>query len=680
MKRIQPFHYIAALAGLFVLTGLYFFVLQLLPEPEHAGITVEPQGQNQGGALYDLWFTSAKLYDLSVDHNLTGIILANDENKVSLLDRDRKLRWDKSFSTAPKQAKISSCGNYVVTGTEGGLISFVSTDQEFSWEDEGLPVDHIAVSPNGNWVVAARSKLDEEEYHIDFFNRDGELKWTIERSLVENLFFAGEHLDQANILYTHHEDEQPVFSALDLDGNELWAYPGQSLVAVSRHGSRMAAVGNKNLIVYDSQGKALWETDLSFEAKTVIFNPQNYNRLLVYGDQEGADENLFYYDLTDDLLWQKRVADGSLFSFTADGQHIVSSSWRHYREDYTRMKILNRHGDKINSWEVAMRVEKLIKSGHPLLIVVGGDDGYIDIINLETLLIENDKEVSTVPIYNPVSTEKRPNETNILLYFIDESTNLVPVTRTITKTDDPLQAALEELIRGPSRGSALYRTIPAKDVAIEVDFIEEKGRLNLDLSPELAELSGFTRRTSAIESIVLTVSSFAKVKEIIITVEGKMIEDFGEDLTLEQPLAPHRWNKPVYVPIMSGNRYYLSIREMSRDDQEADLQQLIEQSLRACRMLPFVPADLKMIDLRISQEQIQVNLNSTFKKILPDKVSSQNILQAELILDSLFMTIFENSPAQRVEFLIEGESWTAPAGYPSLSRFYHRPYYINPEQ
>jgi len=43
------------------------------------------------------------------------------------------------------------------------------------------------------------------------------------------------------------------------------------------------------------------------------------------------------------------------------------------------------------------------------------------------------------------------------------------------------------------------------------------------------------------------------------------------------------------------------------------------------------------------------------------------------------MTVFENSPSQRVEILVNGESWSPPAGYPSTSRFLRQPYFVNPE-
>ncbi len=680
MKKAQPFYYMIIIAGIFVVAGIYLFTIQLIPEPEHTGVTIDPQDPDQGGALYDLWFSSAAIYDLNVDHNLTGILFSTDNKMVSLLDQERKLRWDRSFATAPKEAKISTCGNYVLTGTEGGLLFFTSTDQNHYWEKEGLPVGKVAISPNANWLAAARHHEDEPISQIEFFSRDGEKKWVLECGLVKNLYLTSEYLDQASIIYTHLQDDQPVFTAVDIDGEELWSYEGKYLAAVSRHGSRMAAKEDNNLRVYDSQGQTLWDIQLPFEPNTVMFNPQNYNRLLVYGNQEGADENLYYYDLNDGLLWKKRVADGSLFSFTADGQYLLSSSWRHYREDYTQMIIFDRQGEEVNSWEVAMRVEKLVKSGHPYLVVVGGEDGYIDLINLEPLLSETENDVATVPIYNPVSTEQRPDEKKVTIYFIDENSNLIPVTRSIGDADDPIQVAIEELVRGPARGSALYRTIPQKDASFDISYSEEEGQLWLELSLEWTEISGAAQSATALDSLLLTISSFSEVEDVVLTLDDEPLEFFGEDLALDQPLNPYKWNKPLYIPVMSGNRYYLKLREADAGNNDLELQYLVEQTLKACRSLPFVPSNLELRDLRISREQIQINLNQPFQSVFPEKVEAQEKLQAELILDALFMTVFENSRAQRVEVLVEGERWEPPVGYPSLGRFHHRPYFINPEQ
>ncbi len=682
MKRIQPYHYIVALAGLFILAGLVLFTLRLFPATESNAVSIDPLAEGQSEAIYDLWFSRAELYDISIDHGLNSILFSTDNNSVTLLDRGRRLLWDKVFATAPKQAKISSCGNYAVIGTAGGRVYFTSTDQEFWWDHEGSPVELIAVSPNAAWIAVFRSQPDQDLYHLDLFNREGVLKWSVETGPIENLYLSSEYLEQANIYYTSYENDQPVVTAVNLEGEELWSYEGQSLAAVSKHGSRLAVVEDSRIIVYDSLGYVLWATTLPFESSTIVFNPQNYNRILAYGSREGAGENLYYFDLAEDLLWMKRIADGSLFSFTADGQHIVTSSWRHYKEDYTQMFLLDRAGLELNNWEVAIRVEGLHISGHPHLVVVCGEDGYIDLIDLRPLFNdENDSSIMEAQLYNPVTTGLRPDETRITLYFTDENANMIPVTRSVSFTENPLHAALEELVRGPARGSSLYRTIPDKDISVETRFHPEDGSLFINLSPELAQLGGAAQGKTAFDSLLMTVSAFSEVKEIYLTVEGELIETFGEEMQLEQPLTPHRWENPVYVPVISGNRYYLMVREGAEEETEdIGLQSLIEKTLLTTRALPFVPSDLELIDIYKTPEQAQINLNNSLRAIFPEDPTEKERMQAALVLDAIFMTVFVNSRSQRVEIMLDGQTWSPPTGYPTTNRFFRQPYFINPEQ
>ncbi len=682
MKRIQPYYYIVALAGIFILGGLTYYLMQLFPSAESTGMTVDPQVNGQREELFDFWFSYAEIYDLSVDHSLNKILFSADNNVASLIDRDRKLKWEKIFVTAPVQSKVSSCGNYAAIGTEGGRLHFTSTDLEFQWDDEGNPVDLVALSPSANWVAAARSKPDQDMYHLDLFSREGEMQWSIATGPIKNLYLTSEYLEQANIYYTSLEDGEPVVSAVNLEGQGLWSYEGQTLAAVSRHGSRLALIDGNKVTVYDSLGYPMWSSDLLFEAEKILFNPQNYNRVLIYGSTEGSVENLYYFDLADDLLWMKRIADDSLFAFTADGQYIVTSSWRHFKEDYTEMMLIDRDGLELNSWEVAMRVEHLAFSGHPHLAVVCGEDGYIDLIDMKPIFAEgnaNNGERKTL-IYNPVTTGISSNETNLVLYFVDDNNRLIPVTRSVTLTDDPLNAALEELIRGPARDSSLYRTIPNVNVSMEAWFNEDEDALFVELSPDLVELSGSTQAGTVFDSLMMTISKYTDVEQIYLTMDREPIEFIGEDFELSQPLEPVDFNKPIYIPVMSGDRYYLMVEEGASEDRDADLQYLVQRALHGCRSLPFVPTNIDLIELNKTPEQVQINLNSALRAIFPEDPTEREKLQAALVLDALFMTVFENSRPQRVEILIDGETWTSPAGYPSVSRFYRQVNFINPER
>jgi hypothetical protein len=688
MKRIQPFHYIVYIAFLFILAGLIIFSLQLFAATESNVMTVDPLTQSANENLYDLWFSGVNLYDLSIDYNLNAILFSADNNKVSFMDRERKLLWDKIFATAPLQAKLSSCGNYAVIGTVGGKLHFTKTDQQLYWDDEGDPIYLLAISPNGAWIAAARAKPDQSNYSLELFNQSGDLQWSIETGPLSNLFISSEYLEQTNIYYTSAKDGQLEFSAVGMDGSELWVKENQALVSVSRHGSRIAAVQDNRLLIYDALGYELWGTNLPVEANIVLFNPQNYNRVLVYGSREDVGDNLFYFDLAEDLLWRRNVEDGSLIAFTADGRHIVNSSWRHYKEDFTQMKLFDQDGLEISSWEVAMRVEHLLVSGHPTLIVVGGDDGYIDLVDLKPMLTvngngngnSNGNGVSSAPLYSPITVGDHPDETKITLFFSDENSNLVPVTRTVSATDNPIQAALDELIRGPARGSALYRTIPDKTASVIADYDPGTGCLTLDLSPHFLDFNGELQSKTAFQSIIQTVSANLGVEDIYLISGSEPLDHFGQ-LTFEQPIPSHRWIQPLFVPVYSGNRYYLTVQEMALDDEtEADLDLLLAQLIRSARSaLPLIPANLAVIDLDFFNERASINLSRSFTEMFSESAGEKERLQVALFLDALFMTTFKNSRLQRADILVDGESWEPPAGYPSLGRFYRQPCYLNPE-
>lgn len=681
MKRFEPYYYIVIIAGIFVLGGLVLFSMQLFPAAENNTVTVDPQTTDQTESLYDFWFSSVEIYDISVDHSMERILFSADNNTVSLLDRERKLSWDKTFETEPKQARISSCGNYAAIGTAGGRLHFTSVDQAFAWDDDGYPVKYISVSPNANWIAVARSLPDQAQSELSLYNHDGVLKWSLEAKPIKNLYLTSEYLEQANIYYTTEQEGQTAVNALNLDGDHLWRFEDKILAAVSKHGSRLAAYQGDTVTVYDSLGYPMWSASLPFEPSKIVFNPQNYNRVLIYGSREGSGENLFYYDLADDLLWMSRIADGSLFSFTADGQHILTSSWRHYKEDYTQMKLLSREGIELNSWEVAMRVEHLLLSGHPHLAVVCGEDGYIDLVDLQPLLLaEGNNDQQELQYYNPVTIGKRAGESNIILYFVDGNDNLIPVTRTINQTEDLINAALEELIRGPARDSALFRTIPGKDITVEADLDQEKKTLTINFSRELSEINGVRHSRTIYDSLINTVSQFLDDEEIYLTMEGDLIEYIGPELELNQPLYPVKLENPVYIPIMSDSRYYLKIEEGADADLNGtNLSGLLEKTLHACRSLPFFPTNVDLRELDQSSEQVQINLNSPFMSIFPEEPTEKEYSQAMLVLDALFTTVFENSRSQRVEILIDGEPWSTPAGYPSISRFYRQPTFVNPE-
>ncbi len=680
MKRLQPFHYIILLAGLFLLAGTAMFAFQQFSTSGAPAVAIDPQDQNRENALYDLWFSSTNIYDISIDNELTGILFSTGHNTVSLLDNERRLLWDKLFSSAPRQAKLSSCGCYIVVGTAGGRLFFFSIEDQTWWDREGNQVNLVALSPSASWIAVNRIIEEGSLHSLELYNQQGELKWAQETEPLLNLHITSEFLEQGNIFYTADTEEGPITRALDLEGKVLWQRDDYTLSAITRHGSRLALVGGGQLQVLDTLGDELFQTNFPFDINRVLFNPYNYNRFLAYGSREGSEDNFFYYDLANGLVWSRRIADGSLFAFSADGQYIITSSWRHYKDDYTQMFLLDRNGLELNTWEVAMRVEHLLVSGDDRFIVLGSEDGYIDLINLDSMLQAESNGPLNIPIYSPVSTIERTGEKRIRLYFSDENSELVPVTRTTSITDTPIRTALEELIRGPARGSYLYRTIPDKEATIDVITGPEPGSITLDISPELAAISGTAQTRAALKSLLMTVSAFTGVERIYLTVNSEPLEVFGDGMLVEQPMLTQKYSQPVFVPIRSGERYYLTIQEAGNGpEQDLSLKELVSASVESSKKLHFVPENLQVVFINETPEQVQIYFNEPFKELFPGDGDEESYLLAALILDAIYLTVFENTRPQRVILAPEGEKWLPPEGYPSLSRFYRQPYFINPE-
>lgn len=680
MKRIQPYYFLIGLAALFMIAGLAFYSVRSLSLLKQ-GAPIEPPTNSETGDLFELWFTSADLFDLSIDRNVTGIIFGADSKKVSLLDRDRKLRWEKSFPANPLQTKISSCGNYLAVGTEGGDLFFMSTDQQFWWQQEFTdPVYLVALSANGKWVLIGRGDPGQKTHCLELYGQDGTMQWSMSTGPLRKIHVAGEQPNQGRILYSYQQDDSVVTGAVALTGESLWENEGVALAAVSRTESRLALIDDATLIVCSSQGDILWERTLpaGFKMTEAMFNPQN-NNLLVYGSVDEMNENLYYFSAEGKVLWHKRIAEGALFSFTADGNRIITSSWRHYKEDFSQMVLLDESGEVLSSMELAMRVERLLVSANRRYIILGGEDGYIDVIDLDVELArDNAHPPVAAPFYIPLIDELDKDQMAITLYFSGNDLT-IPVSRLISQTETPIRAAIEELIRGPSRDSGLNRTIP-KEAGIDIFFERENGRLYLELSPEVIQMSGSAQTFGVLDSLRYTAGCFSQVKEIYLTLNQELLELFGDGLVLEQPLLPHRWREPIFIPVRIGERYYIVPREArDLDIEQRDLDGLLQAVTMQCRTFYFVPGDLTLIGAAEKDETVKINLNRSFRMLFPEDGGEEEQLQAAMILDALFLTAVENSDSHRIEIIVEGESWTPPQGYPSLSRVIYKPYHINPE-
>lgn len=120
-----------------------------------------------------------------------------------------------------------------------------------------------------------------------------------------------------------------------------------------------------------------------------------------------------------------------------------------------------------------------------------------------------------------------------LLYF-------VPVTRQIPVTNDPMAAAVLELIEGPLSGSGLYGDVPAGTELRSIKLVGDV--VHVDFSPGLlAYGGGHAAEQAMLGSLILTLTELPGVQGVKITVDGQP-PLLPEGTDVSQPVA-----RPIFV-------------------------------------------------------------------------------------------------------------------------------------
>jgi len=141
----------------------------------------------------------------------------------------------------------------------------------------------------------------------------------------------------------------------------------------------------------------------------------------------------------------------------------------------------------------------------------------------------------------------QPSRTmGVTLYFSANSANgdgyFVPVTRLIERTDDRMQAAMNELIKGPAQSSSLQ---PVLMPGITVDKLApQAGSVNISLLDE-----GWSPAnpvpSAMMEAIVLTMTEVADTPSVKVAINGDDQFEDSDQRTYDRPV-----NRPVVVNML----------------------------------------------------------------------------------------------------------------------------------
>lgn len=701
-KKKDFFRRNACLGGACVcIPGTWAFVLLLLlllssacapsiPYSQESPIEPVVTGlENTGGDMllrgrFSVMNPEMKIYALALSGSGKEILFSSDARSVNMLDNQGRLKWEAAFQGLPVVAELDANGYYIAVGTDQGKVYFLHYNGRTSWEKsfEGV-VEQMALSRDSE-CLAVSIKEGNSAYKLYLFDQWGTLLWEKETGPLLQL----DLLSEDKLYYLEKGPEGNSLAALK-NGEILWTEKA-SAADISGNGEFAVIYSGNVLYFYNLEPKGetspllMWRHSLSTEISSLNLTEKG-EHILAYSSFPGVGSNLFLFHKDGFLLWEKKIPSGAYIQTSRYGERIVASSWQEYSEDFSRVLVLDRDGHTLQEIEMASRIEKIALSSDGNILALAGNEGNIFILDMPAADFSQEIETGEdleqgKELYRPVTFTKSGEELYLTLYFYDDyALHLVPVSRSVKTTDQVLQAAVNELVKGPRRLSGLSRTIP-KDAGIKVIF--EDGIALIDLPEELNRLGDSRQVTGIIDSLVLTASQFSSVEGIRFLVEGKKAQAFGAGGFMINGVFPSRppakSKTMLYLPYRSGERYFLLPREAVRlgnkyNTPEDLLRILLAESRR---FLPLVPEPRT---IKVMREEIILDWDSSFIKLFPPEGSLEEKALATLFLDSILLTLGSNFQLNSIVLYVEGEPWKPPFGYPSPVLEFKYPFYINPE-
>ncbi len=672
----------------FLLVSAIFFSGCSLRSPggEHPPIEpVVPEDSSSGLLSYYGNITAGReINDLVVPPGGEEVLVAPQGNKVYLLHQDGRILWEKTLQGEAFMLESASTSKAFALATREGKVVFFDEEKQVTGERVlDREIVDFALSEDGRQTALLTLPSEDGALGSDallhLLDNRGFSLWekpvTIDLDAPQNLHLSRE--GEGMVFIGRNDDGRPGLVFYDLKGQLLWQKEGYTGVSMSSEGHVVAAIAGPLVTVYDQQGNRKWGYDnTDVNLSHVLVSPDG-STVLTYSSYSTGQDNLFYFSTHGERPpWKLRVPAQSEIAVSALGEEVVVTTWQHYLEEFTLVSVIDTKGQEINALQVAGRGKKTALSPDGSVMVLSSDDGSIFFLDVRGGNMMGQPQGKEAPRYRP-AVEANAGEYTTLYFYNDQASALIPVSRKIDPTDLRLERAVEELIKGPRLGSGLSRTIP-RDAAIQVE--RRENTIIIDLPKELAFIGGSSQREGLVNSLMYTISHFPQASWIQFLVEGNLMEAGENGMDLSRPIPVRRpglvpGRQVLYTPTLSGNRYYLNIREVSlRSSSRHELaQNLLEELIYTNRA--FFPADLEVAGITFSVDSLKAQVNfsaniSTLEPLLLDPDRS------ELLIDAVTYTLSENLSLNNVEILING---LRSERFPFLIREINRPFFVNPE-
>ncbi len=288
--------------------------------------------------------------------------------------------------------------------------------------------------------------------------------------------------------------------------------------------------------------------------------------------------------------------------------------------------------------------------------------------------------------------------TTLTLYFLDKNGYVVPVAMKVPKVEGIAQQALHFMTKGGPGEELLpegFSAVLPPNTEMTVNIKAEEKLAKVDFSKEFKNVQ-VGHEKKVLEAVTYTLTQFPNVEQVEITVNGYPLTELGKypvsqplkretlglNLELSDEAQPGRTTAVMLYfqgVNQAGDSYLVPVTRlvpMVNEPQEKalrTLQELVRGPQEDSGLTPSLMQTLKVLGVELQQETVIANLDEHFLSYL----SLSEPTELSPSLESLVLTLTENTGAKQVQVLINGEEAVTVNGKP-LNKPLTRPAWVNP--
>lgn len=244
------------------------------------------------------------------------------------------------------------------------------------------------------------------------------------------------------------------------------------------------------------------------------------------------------------------------------------------------------------------------------------------------------------------------------------------VTKEVENIESKAKEVLEVLIKdgaGESKIPNGFRAVVPSDTKIlSLDY--EEGLLKVNFSKELLEDVKAEEEEKIIESIVYTLTSIAEIKQIIIYMEGDILNYLPKSkITLPATLDRNfginkeydlKSNKEInqvtvyYINTYNDETYYVPVTKYLNDKREKIniiIDELASAPLYHSNLMSFLNQNVKLL----ASEEADQQLNLEFNSYIFNDTDEKKIL--EEVIYTICLSVGDNYDVSQVSFVVDDE-------------------------